>query len=118
LKQDRTTHLEMRDEVWCVKCKGQGHDKDNCPVFANYLAGGGPLPLRPEAQVGPSTVPVLWCVICQIGGKHAIDNCHLLQKYAQNSQQLFYNFYKSVGHDECTCISYEPMMDLTPTYRV
>jgi len=39
LKHDRTTQPEVHKEVWCIKCKGQGHDKDHCPVFANYLAG-------------------------------------------------------------------------------
>jgi len=74
--------------------------------------------LRPEAHERPSMVSELWCMIVRIGGKHATDNCHLLQKYIQTSQQLFYNFYKSVGHDECTYRSYELMMDQTPTYRV
>ena len=46
--------LEVREEVWCIKCKGQGNDKDHCPVFTNYLAGGRPMLLRPEARVGPS----------------------------------------------------------------
>ena len=63
LKQDMTTRPEARKEVWCIKCKGQGHDKDYCPVFMNYLAGGGLMPLRPEAQVGLSTTPTLWCAI-------------------------------------------------------
>ena len=78
LKQDKTTRPEARKEVGCIKCKGQGHDKDHCLVFANYLAGGRPTPLRPEAQAGPSAAPTLWCTICQIGGKHATDNYHLL----------------------------------------
>ena len=108
----------MREEVWCIKCKGQGHDKDHYLVFTNYLMGGEPFPLRPEAQVGPSAAQYLWCAICQIGGKHATDKCHLLQKYTKNSQQLFYNFCRSVGHDELTCRIYELMMDRTPTYRV
>lgn len=43
------------------------------------------MPLRLEAQEGPSVVPTLWCVICQIVGKQATDNFHLLQKYTQNS---------------------------------
>lgn len=47
-----------------------------------------------------------------------MDNCHLLQKYTQTSQQLFYNFYRLVGHDEHTYRSYEVMMDQTPTYNV
>jgi len=76
------------------------------------------MPLRTQAQVGPSATPSLWCTICQIGGKHAMDNYHLLQKYMQNSQQLFCNFCRSVGHNEHTCRSYELMMDRTPTYRV
>jgi len=78
LKQDKTAHLEVREEIWCVKCKGQGHEKDHFLVFANYLVGGGTMPLRLEVQVGPSTVPALWCAICQIGGKHIAENCHLL----------------------------------------
>lgn len=65
------------------KMQGPGNDKDHCPVFANYLAGGGPIPLRPEAQVIPSATLALWCVICQIGWKNAADNNHLLQKYKQ-----------------------------------
>lgn len=64
LKQDRTTWPEAREEVWCIKCKGQGHDKDHCPVFMNFLTGGGSMPLRPEAQAGPSMAPTLWCMIC------------------------------------------------------
>ena len=76
------------------------------------------MPLRPEAQEGPSMVRTLWCAICQIGGKYATYNCHLLQKHTQNSQQLFCNFCRSVGHDDHTCRSYELMMDLTPTCQV
>jgi len=81
LKQDKTPRPEAREEVWCIKCKGQEHDKDHCPVFTNYLVGGGWMLLRPKAQAGPSAVPALWCAICQIGGKHTTDNSHLLQKY-------------------------------------
>lgn len=108
----------MHKDVWCVKCKGQGHDKDHCLVFTNYLEGGGPISLRLEVQEGPSATPTLWCMICQVVGKHAIDNCHLLQKYTQNLQQLFCIFFRSVGHDEHTCRSYDLMMDITPTYKV
>lgn len=118
LKQDRTPWPEAREEVWCIKFKGKGHDKDHCPVFANYLVGGGLMSLRPQAQARPSAASALWCAICQIGGKHTTDNCHMLQKYTQTSQQLFCNFCRTVGHDERTCRSYELMMDRTHTYRV
>lgn len=50
--------------------------------------------------------------------KNTTDNCHLLQKYTQMSQQLFCNFYRSIGHDERTNRIYELIMDWTPTYRV
>ena len=118
LKQYRTALPEVHEEVWCIKCKGQGHDKGHCLVFANYLEGGGLMLLIPEAQVGTSAVPSLWCSIFQIGRKHAIDNFHLLQKYTLNLQQLFCNFCRSVRHDEHTYRSYELMMDRTPSYRV
>ena len=76
------------------------------------------MPLRSEAQVGPSVVPNLWCTIYQIAWKNATYNCHLLQKYTQTSQQSFCNFFRSTGHDEHTCRSDELMMDRMPTYSV
>jgi len=50
---------EGREEVWCINCKGQGHDKEHCLVFANYVVVGGPIPLRPEVQARPSATPAL-----------------------------------------------------------
>lgn len=118
LKQHRMVQPKVCKEVWCAKCKSQGHDKDHYLVFMNYLAWGGSMPLILEAQAGPSVVPTLWCAIFQIAEKHATDNCHLLQKYTQTLQQFFYNFCRLVGNDEHTFWSYELMMDRTPAYRV
>lgn len=118
LKKDKSSRPEVHEEVWCLKCKNQVHDKDHCPVFANYITGGGPMPLRQEAPTRPSVGPTLWCAICQVAGKHVIDNCHLLQKFVQTLQQLFCNFCKSVGYDEHNYRSYELMMERTPTYRI
>ena len=81
LKQERVSRPEVCMELGCIKCKSHAHDKDHCPIFMNYLVGGGPMPLKVEVQARPSAAPMLWCAICQVGGKHAIDNCHLLQKY-------------------------------------
>ena len=83
LKKDIVARLEVNEEVWCLTCKSQGHDKDHCPVFVNYFVGGGSMPLRLEAQEGLSIGPTLWCAICQVAGKHTIDNSHLLQKFVQ-----------------------------------
>ena len=60
----------------------------------------------------------MWCAIVQIVGKHVTDNFHLLQKFVQTLQQLFYNFCQSVGHDECNFYRYELMMDKALAYRV
>ena len=76
------------------------------------------MPLRPEAQVGPSVRPALWCAICQVERKHAMDNFHFLQKFVKKPQQLFCKFCRSVGHDDRKCRSYELMIDRTPTYSV
>lgn len=84
----------------------------------NYLAGEGPIPLTPEAQAGSSATPTLRSAIFQIGGNHATYNCHLLQKYMKMSEKLFYNFCRSVDHDEHSSRSYEMMMNQTPSYRV
>ena len=59
------------------------------------------MPLRLEASVGPSMMPLLWCAIYQVRGKHNMDNCHLLSKVTQTPpQQLFYKFGRLIGHDE------------------
>ena len=36
---------EVVQDIWCVRCKAQGHNKDNCLVFVEYLATGVPNPL-------------------------------------------------------------------------
>ena len=65
---------EIAQELWCIKCKGQGHTKDNCPVFVEYLASGAPNPLL-QTQ-GP------WCELCRTRG-HRPQEFPLLQKYVQ-----------------------------------
>ena len=103
LKQDKTIRLEVHEEICCLKCKCQGHDKDHCMVFVNYISGGGPMHLRLKVEAGSNAGPTLWCAICQVVGKHMTDNCHLLQKFVQTPQELFYNLCRSMGHDERNC---------------
>jgi len=57
------------------------HDKDHFSFFMNYITRWGLIPLRLEAQVGPSVRLALWCAICHVAGKHATNNCRLLQKF-------------------------------------
>ena len=36
---------EVREEVWCTRCITEGHSKEHCLVFAEYLASSAPKPL-------------------------------------------------------------------------
>ena len=97
-------------DIWCLRCKAQGHTKDNCPVFAEYLASGAPNPL-PQTQ-GP------WCEICKTQG-HQPQQCPLLQKYVQTPNNLYYVFCSSIRHDEQNFRAYDLMLDRKhDTYRV
>src|SRR5713101_6210680 len=93
---------EVAQELWCTKCKGHSHTKDNCPVFVEYLESGDPNPLV-QTQ-GP------WCEICRTRG-HRPQECPLLQKYVQTPKNLYCNFCKSVGHDENNCRAYDLMIE-------
>jgi len=66
LKKGREAQPEVRAEVWCLKCKKHGHDKDHSPIFKNYTIGGGHVPLRPDNNVGTSAGVALWCVIFKL----------------------------------------------------
>ena len=45
-----------REEVWCTRCKTEGHDREQCPAVRNYLNTGAPNPFNPT---------VLYCEICR-----------------------------------------------------
>lgn len=40
--QDIKKGKKTREEVWCTKWKVEGHSKEHCPIFAEYLASGVP----------------------------------------------------------------------------
>ena len=49
----------LQEEVWCTRCKTEGHDKEQCPVLRNYLNTSAPNPFNPT---------VLYCEICRTTG--------------------------------------------------
>lgn len=53
--QDMKKGKEVREDIWCIKCK-EGHHKDQCPIFQEHLIGGAPNPLNHGASP--------WCEIC------------------------------------------------------
>ena len=58
--QDIKKEKEESDDIWCTRCHTNGHTKDNCPIFQNYLDSGEPNPL--------SCGSVPWCHICEVYG--------------------------------------------------
>jgi hypothetical protein len=54
MKKDKGKY--KREDIWCVKFISEGHDKENCPLFHEYLASRALIPLK---QV---TLP--WYEVC------------------------------------------------------
>ena len=49
----------IREEVWFMRCKEEGHDKEQCPALRNYLNTGAPSPFKKN---------VLYCETCRTTG--------------------------------------------------
>ena len=87
-----------REEIWCMQCRTEGHDKERCPLVNKYLQTGAPNPFPPQ---------VLYCELCRMTGQHRPENCYLLQRYGQGPKNSYCNFCKSVGHNEDECRTYD-----------
>ena len=99
-----------REEVWCTRCRTEGHDKEQCPTVRNFLNSGAPNPFNPS---------VLYCEICRTTGQHQPEDCYLLQRYVQVPKNPYCKFCKSVGHNEDECRSFDLMRERTyNAYRV
>jgi hypothetical protein len=88
---------DKREDIWCIRCKSEGHDKEKCPLFHEYLDSGDLIPLK---QV---TLP--WCEVCR--NQHCHGEFYYMKKYVQTPTNLYYTFCKSVGHDEKDCRAYD-----------
>ena len=95
---------EVREEVWCTRCRTEGHSREQCLVFAQYLTSGAPNPL-PQAWG-------LWCEICRQAG-HRPQYCHMLQKYTKTPKTLYCTFCSWAGHDDSHCRALDLMMERT-----
>ena len=54
--QDIKKGKESHEDLWCTKCRTDGHTKDNCTTFMNYISFGAPNPL--------SSHGIPYCRIC------------------------------------------------------
>jgi hypothetical protein len=90
---------DKREDIWFIRCKTEGHDKEHYPLFHEYLASGASSPLK---QV---TLP--WCEVCR--NRHRPGECYYMKKYVQTPTNMYFMFYKSIGHDDRDCRAYELM---------
>jgi len=91
--QDITKGKEKREQVLCITCKTKGHHKDEFPTFTQYLQ---------EEMPNPLPTGGLWCEICKTP-RHDPYHCPMMQKYQKFLKSTFYNFYKSIGHEDKDC---------------
>jgi hypothetical protein len=98
-KMKKDKEKDKREDIWCVICKLEGHDKGHYPLFDEYLVSGASIPLK---QV---TLP--WCEECR--NRHHPGECYYMQKYVQTPTNLYFTFCKSMGNDDRDCRDYDLM---------
>ena len=67
--RDMKKGKSIREEVWCTRCKIEGHDKEQCLALRNYLNTSAPNPFNPN---------VLYCEIYRTTGQHRPEDFYLL----------------------------------------
>jgi hypothetical protein len=90
---------DKREDIWCVRCKSEGHDKEHCPIFNEYLASGASSPLKQDI--------LPWCEVCK--NKHRPSECYYMKKHVQTPTNLYCTFCKSMGNDDRDCRAYDIM---------
>ena len=95
---------EHREEVWCNRCRTEGHTKDHCSYFLNYLLSSAPNPL--------SYGGIPWHRICQVYG-HRHEDCGYMQKMVMKTMNLYCTFCQSIGHEDKDYHTYDLLHDRT-----
>jgi hypothetical protein len=92
---------DKREDIWYVRCRSEGHDKEHFPLFNEHLASRAPSPLK--------KVTLPWCEVCR--NRHCPGECYYMQKYVQTPKNLYFTFCKSIGHDDRDCRAYDLMQE-------
>jgi hypothetical protein len=100
--EELTKGKDKREQVWCTKCRTEGHHKDKFPSFTYYLATKAPNPLPGRG----------YYEICKKWGHHPTEFL-LLQKYQSTPRNLFCKFFKPIGHEEKDCRAFDLMREKT-----
>jgi hypothetical protein len=101
---------DKREVVWCTTCRTEGHHKNECPTFTQYMAAGMPNPCYQQEDYGAKSVR---------NQGHDPYHCPMMQKYQTVPKSSYCNFCKSVGHDDKDCRTMELMRERTSdAYRV
>jgi hypothetical protein len=95
--------------IWCTTCRTEGRHKNEFLAFAQHMA---------VRMLNPLPTRGLWCEICK---KLSQDPYHfpMMQKYQTVPKSSYFNFCKSVGHDDKDCRTMDLMRERTSdAYRV
>ena len=82
----------------------EGHHKDQCLDFRDYIQFDAPNPL---SQGG-----FPWCQIYKTQG-HQHEECVYLQKVVSKPTYFLCNFYRSFSHEEKDCRAYDLLQKRT-----
>jgi hypothetical protein len=73
---------EKHEHVWCIKCKTNGHRKEECPTFVKYMD---------TREFDPLVGGVGYYDICKTWGNH-LNSFPQLNKYQSTPRNLFGTF--------------------------
>jgi hypothetical protein len=107
---NQNKNKDKKEVVWCTTCRTKGHHKNECPMFAQYMAAGilNPLPMGG-----------LWCEIFKKPGHNPYGVKYSRNQVTTVPKTFYCTFCKLVGHDDKYCRTMELMQERTPDeYRV
>ena len=90
--QDIKKGKEQHEDIWCIRCRTDGHTKDTCPYFQNYMLSGA------SNHLSCGNIPS--CRIFQVYG-HRHKECGYMQNMVMKPTNLYcsYNLLQERTYD-------------------